>query len=140
MGVDVTLFGAFLAGLVSFLSHCVLPLVPGYISMLSGVGVEQLRKGEGAKGILFSSALAFVTGFSAVFIALGASASEVGQFLRHNKSSLAPVAGALILLFGLHLIGWLAKIPIRVGAVIGGVLVVVGFALEFSPAGFTSRI
>jgi len=108
--------------------------------MLSGVGVEQLRKGEGAKGILFSSALAFVTGFSVVFIALGASASEVGQFLRHNKSSLAPVAGAMILLFGLHLIGWLAKIPIRVGAVIGGLLVAAGIALEFPPAGFTSRV
>lgn len=140
MGVDVTLFSAFLAGLVSFLSPCVLPLVPGYISMLSGVGIEQLRKGEGAKGTLFSSALAFVTGFSVVFIALGASASSIGQFLRHNKSALAPVAGAMILLFGLHLVGWLAKIPIRVGAVLGGLLVAAGIALEFPPVGFTSRL
>jgi cytochrome c-type biogenesis protein len=140
MGVDVTLFSAFAAGLVSFLSPCVLPLVPGYISMLSGVGVEQLRKGEGAKGILFSSALAFVTGFSVVFISLGASASTIGQFLRHNKSSLAPVAGAMIVLFGLHLIGWLAKIPIRVGLAIGGVLVAAGVMLEFPPSGFNSRI
>ncbi|HEV1993045.1 MAG TPA: cytochrome c biogenesis protein CcdA [Candidatus Acidoferrum sp.] len=140
MGVDVTLLSAFVAGLVSFLSPCVLPLVPGYISMLSGVGVEQLRKGEGAKGILFSSALAFVTGFSVVFISLGASASSVGQFLRHNKSSLAPVAGAMILLFGLHLIGWLAKIPISVGAAIGVVLVSAGLILMRAPGALAGKV
>ena len=140
MGVDVTLLSAFVAGLVSFLSPCVLPLVPGYISMLSGVGVEQLRKGEGAKGILFSSALAFVTGFSVVFISLGASASSIGQFLRHNKSSLAPVAGAMIVLFGLHLIGWLAKIPIPVGAAIGGVLVAAGLVLLRAPGPFAGKV
>ncbi len=133
MGVDATVFTAFVAGLISFLSPCVLPLVPGYISMLSGVGVEQLRQGEGAKSTLFSSALAFVTGFSAVFIALGASASEVGQFLRHNKASLAPLAGAMILLFGLHLVGWLTKIPIKVGMAIGGALLVAGAAAKFAP-------
>ena len=132
--MDVTLLSAFLAGLVSFLSPCVLPLVPGYISMLSGVGVEQLRKGEGAKTTLFSSALAFVSGFSVVFISLGASASTVGQFLRHNKSALTPVAGAMILLFGLHLVGWLAKIPIPVGAAIGGAMVAAGVAIRFAPA------
>jgi cytochrome c-type biogenesis protein len=131
--MDVTLLSAFVAGLVSFLSPCVLPLVPGYISMLSGVGVEQLRKGEGAKSTLFSSALAFVTGFSVVFISLGASASTVGQFLRHNKSALTPVAGAMILLFGLHLVGWLAKIPIPVGVAIGAVLVGAGVAIRFGP-------
>jgi cytochrome c-type biogenesis protein len=131
--MDVTLLSAFVAGLVSFLSPCVLPLVPGYISMLSGVGVEQLRKGEGAKSTLFWSALAFVTGFSVVFISLGASASTVGQFLRHNKSALTPVAGAMILLFGLHLVGWLAKIPIPVGVAIGAVLVGAGVAIRFGP-------
>ena len=138
--MDVTLFSAFVAGLVSFLSPCVLPLVPGYISMLSGVGVEQLRKGEGAKGILFSSALAFVTGFSVVFILLGASASTIGQFLRHNKTSLAPVAGAMIVLFGLHLIGWLAKIPIPVGVAIGSTLVSAGLILMRQPGPFAGFI
>src|SRR3974390_3511048 len=99
---DVSLAGAFLAGLVSFLSPCVLPLVPGYISMLSGIGVEQLKEGQVPRGGLLSSALAFVVGFSIVFITFGASASAVGSFLVRNRSLLAPVAGALILLFGLH--------------------------------------
>src|SRR5271166_3505296 len=125
---DVSLAGAFLAGLISFLSPCVLPLVPGYISMLSGIGVEQLRQGEQPKSGLFVSALAFVLGFSAVFIGFGASASAVGGFLRQNRALLAPVAGALILLFGLHLIGLLIKITPRVGLVVGIVLVALGVA------------
>ena len=125
---DVPLAGAFLAGLVSFLSPCVLPLVPGYISMLSGIGVEQLRKGEVPRSGLFSSALAFVAGFSVVFISFGASASAVGSFLRQNRALLAPVAGALILLFGLHLIGALIKLNLRAGIVLGVILVALGVA------------
>jgi cytochrome c-type biogenesis protein len=123
---DVSLAGAFLAGLVSFLSPCVLPLVPGYISMLSGIGMEQLRKGEVPASGLFSSSLAFVAGFSVVFISFGASASAVGSFLRQNRALLAPVAGALILLFGLHLIGALIKLNLRVGVILGVLLVVLG--------------
>jgi cytochrome c-type biogenesis protein len=123
---DVTLAGVFLAGLLSFLSPCVLPLVPGYISMLSGIGMEQLRKGELPKSGLFGSALAFVAGFSAVFISFGASASAVGTFLRVNRGFLAPIAGALILLFGLHLIGVLIKLNLRTGIIIGVVLWVLG--------------
>jgi cytochrome c-type biogenesis protein len=123
---DVSLAGAFLAGLVSFLSPCVLPLVPGYISMLSGIGMEQLRKGELPSSGLFGSSLAFVAGFSVVFISFGASASAVGSFLRQNRGLLAPVAGALILLFGLHLLGVLIKLTMKTGLVIGGVLVLLG--------------
>src|SRR5215470_17985654 len=123
---DVSLAAAFLAGLVSFLSPCVLPLVPGYISMLSGIGMEQLRAGQQPRGGLFASALAFVAGFSAVFITFGASASAVGTFLRQNRSLLAPIAGALILLFGLHLVGLLIKLTVRTGLVIGGVLALLG--------------
>jgi cytochrome c-type biogenesis protein len=123
---DVSLAGAFLAGLVSFLSPCVLPLVPGYISMLSGIGMEQLRQGQPPRGGLFASALAFVLGFSAVFISFGASASAVGSFLREHRGALAPIAGALILLFGLHLLGLLTKLTIRVGIVLGVVLALLG--------------
>lgn len=125
---DVSLAGAFLAGLVSFLSPCVLPLVPGYISMLSGIGMEQLRKGDVPTSGLFSSSLAFVAGFSVVFISFGASASAVGSFLRQNRALLAPVAGALILLFGLHLIGALIKLNLRAGIVLGVLLVALGVA------------
>lgn len=127
--VDVSIFAAFLAGLVSFLSPCVLPLVPGYISMLSGMGVEELKEGQGSKGGLLGSALAFVIGFSTVFVTFGASATAVGTFLVRNRSLLAPVAGALIILFGLHLIGWLGKIPVRAGLVVGLILAAAGAML-----------
>ena len=137
---DVSMLGALLAGLVSFLSPCVLPLVPGYVSMLSGIGMEELRQGQAPRASLFGSALAFVAGFSTVFITFGASASAVGQFLRQNRSLLAPIAGTLILLFGLHLIGWLAKLSFRVGIGIAIAFVVLGFiaALQGEPlfAGF----
>ncbi len=116
---EVGIVSALVAGLLSFLSPCVLPLVPGYVSMLSGVGMEQLRQGQGPRGGLLTSALAFVAGFSTVFIALGASASAVGKFLGENKALIAPVAGAVVVLFGLHLIGWLAEVGIREGLAIG---------------------
>lgn len=125
---DVSLAAAFIAGLVSFLSPCVLPLVPGYISMLSGIGMEQLRQGQAPRGGLFASALSFVIGFSVVFISFGATASAVGTFLQRNRAFLAPVAGALILLFGLHLVGALAKFSLRSGWIVGSVLVILGVA------------
>jgi cytochrome c-type biogenesis protein len=96
--------------------------------MLSGIGMEQLRKGDVPTSGLFSSALAFVAGFSVVFISFGASASAVGSFLRQNRALLAPVAGALILLFGLHLIGALIKINLRAGIILGVVLVALGIS------------
>src|SRR5258708_39691922 len=113
--MQISSFAAFVAGLIFFLSPCVLPLVPGYVSMLSGIGVEQLRRGEKSRGSLLLSSLAFVMGFSVVFIAFGASASAVGQFLLQNKNLLAPFAGAIIVLFGLHLTGVLGKIPVHAG-------------------------
>jgi cytochrome c-type biogenesis protein len=137
--MQVTIFLAFGAGLASFLSPCVLPLVPGYISMLSGMGVEQLK--EGKHGGVMGSSLAFVSGFSVVFIAFGASASAVGQFLVRNRSLLAPIAGALIILFALHLIGWLSRISITVGLAIGGALLLVAVLLWQRPdfLGFALR-
>ncbi len=133
MDVEATYLGALVAGLVSFLSPCVLPLVPGYISMLSGIGVDQLKRGEGARGTLLASAVCFVVGFSVVFIGLGAGATTVGQFLRTYKLALLPVAGAIIVLFGLHLVGWLVKIPVRVGIIAGVLLVAAGAALVAKP-------
>ena len=128
---DVSLLAAFLAGLVSFLSPCVLPLVPGYISMLSGIGMEQLRQGQPPRAGLFASSLAFVVGFSVVFISFGASASAVGTFLRQNRTLLAPIAGALILLFGLHLLGILIKLTVRTGLVLGVLLAILGAVALF---------
>jgi len=128
MNANVSLAGAFLAGLVSFLSPCVLPLVPGYISMLSGIGMEQLRKGEVPSSSLLGSSLTFIAGFSVVFISFGASASAVGVFLKQNRNTLTPIAGALILLFGLHLLGLLIKLNPRAGIILGVVLVALGIA------------
>ena len=131
--MEISIFGVFIAGLVSFLSPCVLPLVPGYISMLSGMGVEQLKEGQTPRTGLLTSALAFVIGFSIVFITFGASASAVGSFLLRNRSLLAPIAGAVIVLFGLHLMGWLTKLSLRVGFVIGIVMVAAAIALRIWP-------
>jgi cytochrome c-type biogenesis protein len=127
------LLTVFLAGLVSFLSPCVLPLVPGYISMLSGVGVEQLRQGQTPRNNLMASALAFVVGLSVVFVAFGASASAIGHFLSHNKSQLAPIAGAIVILFGLHLIGVLARISWIVGGVLTAVLLALALTVYLRP-------
>lgn len=131
--MELTVLGVFLAGLVSFLSPCVLPLVPGYISMLSGIGVEQLKQGQAPRGSVLVSSLAFVAGFSIVFIAFGASASAIGQFLVRNKSLLAPVAGAVIVLFGLHLMGWLSRLPLGAGLGAGGAFVVLAVAVRVWP-------
>jgi cytochrome c-type biogenesis protein len=97
---------AFLAGLVSFLSPCVLPLVPGYVSLISGVGAEQIKSQESQllRKIMLNS-VSFILGFSVVFITLGALSTEVGQLLARYKSTLAQVAGVVIILFGLHLTG-----------------------------------
>ena len=97
---------AFVAGLVSFLSPCVLPLVPGYVSLISGVGVEELKTQEAQllRKMMLNS-VSFILGFSIVFITLGAISTEVGQLLARYKSSLAQVAGVVIILFGLHLTG-----------------------------------
>jgi cytochrome c-type biogenesis protein len=127
--MQVSILAAFVAGLISFLSPCVLPLVPGYVSMLSGIGVEQLRRGEKSRGSLLMSSFAFVVGFSVVFVAFGASASAVGQFLLQNKNLLAPFAGAIIVLFGLHLIGLLGRIPVRAGVIVGALLGLAGLAI-----------
>ncbi len=99
---------AFLAGLISFLSPCVLPLVPGYVSLISGTGVEELKSQEARvlRKLMLNSA-AFILGFSVVFITLGAISTEVGQLLARYKSLLAQVAGVVIILFGLHLTGLL---------------------------------
>jgi cytochrome c-type biogenesis protein len=134
MGVSV--LAAFFAGLLSFLSPCVLPLVPGYVSMLSGVGVEQLRQGQQPRNSLMSTALAFVLGLSLVFVTLGATASAVGHFLTHHRSLLAPIAGAIVILFGLHLIGLLSRLSWWLGLIFTVVLVFLGMLTKIRPGIF----
>jgi cytochrome c-type biogenesis protein len=104
---SVSLIAAFTAGLVSFLSPCVLPLVPGYISMISGTSIDKLQVSDNEavlRRVLFHSLL-FILGFSVVFISLGASASWIGQALLSRMTILYKVAGVIIIIFGLHLTG-----------------------------------
>jgi cytochrome c-type biogenesis protein len=140
MNESVSVLTAFVAGIVSFLSPCVLPLVPGYISMLSGLGVEELERGERPQLRLLASAVAFVLGFSLVFVGFGASATTVGQFLTRNRGALVPVAGAVIVLFGLHLLGWLGKISLRAGFGVGVVLAVLGGILAWQGRSLPGRL
>src|SRR5258708_27624134 len=96
---DVSIVGAVLAGLVSFLSPCVLPLGPGYVSMLSGIGMEQLRQGQQPKGSLFLGALSVVVGFLVVFVSFWGFARAVRAVLHGDPVPLGPTAGALIIFF-----------------------------------------
>jgi cytochrome c-type biogenesis protein len=108
MGSDVTLLAAFAAGFLSFVSPCVLPLIPGYISFVSGVSVEEMRSDTPAAASrlqIFGTSLAFVIGFSIVFIALGASATAIGKFLFAKLPLLSKIAGAILIVFGLHTMG-----------------------------------
>jgi cytochrome c-type biogenesis protein len=97
---------AFFAGLISFLSPCVLPLVPGYVSLISGAGVEELKSAQGQlmRRVMVNS-IGFILGFSIVFITLGAISTEIGQVAAQYKHTLSIVAGVVIIIFGLHLTG-----------------------------------
>src|SRR6201987_4897964 len=97
---------AFFAGLISFLSPCVLPLVPGYVSLISGAGVEELKSAQGQlmRRVMVNS-IGFILGFSVVFITLGAISTEIGQVAARYKHPLSIVAGVVIIVFGLHLTG-----------------------------------
>ncbi len=133
-------FAAFAAGVVSFLSPCVLPLVPGYVSLISGSSVEELTAPAQrlTRRVMLSSAM-FILGFSVVFVLLGAVATSLGQLTRQYYPLLTRVAGAIIIVFGLHLTGiWKIKALYadkRLHSVKGGSSAlsafVVGFAFAF---------
>lgn len=102
---------AFVAGILSFLSPCVLPLVPGYLAFITGVSTDELKaKDKRSWWKILLSSVIFVLGFSAVFVALGASAFVLSDFIGRNKLLIEKIAGVLIIIFGLFIIGVL-KIP-----------------------------
>src|SRR5262245_19375685 len=104
MGADVTILAALLAGLVSFLSPCVLPLVPPYLVFLAGTSLERLAEAEPPPRVRRDTVIAavlFVLGFSTVFVTLGASASVVGALMRFYSNELAIIPGLAILFMGL---------------------------------------
>jgi cytochrome c-type biogenesis protein len=105
---DVTIPAALIAGIVSFLSPCVLPLVPPYLIYLTGATIEHVANDEqdsASKRAVMISALVFVLGFSTVFVALGASASLIGSVIRAYSAQLSIIAGVVIILMGLHFLG-----------------------------------
>ena len=105
---DVTIYYAFTAGIISFLSPCVLPLVPGYISIVSGFSLDQLKSDSENKSLtraVVMNSIMFIIGFSITFILLGATATWLGQVLAVKKRIFEEIAGVLIIIFGLHLTG-----------------------------------
>ncbi|HLH93634.1 MAG TPA: cytochrome c biogenesis protein CcdA [Xanthobacteraceae bacterium] len=108
MATNTTIFAALLAGLVSFLSPCVLPLVPPYLVYLAGASLERFADAESAARVRRETILAailFVAGFSTVFVALGAGASAIGALMRFYSNELAILAGIVIIVMGLHFLG-----------------------------------
>ena len=145
-GIDITYAGAFGAGLLSFLSPCVLPLVPPYLCFLGGVTLEQVtgdRTDQQVMRRVFVAAVAFVIGFSTVFVAFGATASAVGQLIADYMGVLSKIAGAVIIILGLHFIG-LFKMALlyrearfhtenRPAGLIGAYIIGLAFAFGWTP-------
>src|SRR5438477_6231638 len=108
MAADVSIFAALFAGLISFLSPCVLPLVPPYLAYLAGASLERRADAEPERRVrreTIAAALLFVAGFSTVFVAFGAGASMIGAVMRYYSHELSIVAGIAIIVMGLHFLG-----------------------------------
>ncbi|MEW6443307.1 MAG: cytochrome c biogenesis protein CcdA [bacterium] len=106
--VQISTFASFTAGLLSFLSPCILPLIPAYLSFISGVSLSEMRedgRGTRSTGRVLLNALFFVLGFSLVFVSLGASATVLGKVLVSQMGLLRKAAGLLVIVFGLHTLG-----------------------------------
>lgn len=99
--VETSALAAFLVGFASFLSPCVLPLVPGYLSTISGISLGEIKSGEKRLRRVMLPALIFCLSFTVVFVALGMSATSLGQFLAQNRDIIDTVAGVMIILLGL---------------------------------------
>ena len=142
--LEVSIPAAVLGGLISFLSPCVLPLVPPYLSYLAGTTLDELQAGDdwAVRRRAFLTALLFVAGFSTVFVLLGATASVLGQALRQHLELLSTVAGVVIIVMGLHLLGLFrigllyreARVEVgRSASVWGAYLMGLAFAFGWTP-------
>ena len=145
--MDVTYFGALLAGFLSFLSPCVLPLVPPYLCFLGGTTFDQLAGEDETPSHVYTtvvlSSIAFVLGFTTVFVILGATATALGQLLVENLPILAKLAGVVIIIAGLHFLG-VIHIPIlhrearyhadtRPAGLVGAYIIGLAFAFGWTP-------
>ena len=157
MEEHVSLLAAFGAGLLSFISPCVLPLIPGYLSYISGLSLDEMRgvavsAGGGTVAVaapphvrrrILISSLAFILGFTLVFVAIGATASAIGQFVNARLPMLGRIAGIVIIIFGLHTMGvlrieWLyqekrVQTTRRPAGLVGAFLVGIAFAFGWTP-------
>jgi len=138
---------AFLAGVISFLSPCVLPMVPAYLAFISGVSIEELTaEGADRRRIAWrvtTRSLAFVAGLTVVLVALGATATALGSLLGAYQALLAKIAGGVIILFGLHLAGVLritalyrerrVQVKRRLPGLLGAFVAGLAFAFGWSP-------
>lgn len=143
--VDISFGLAFLAGLLSFLSPCVLPVVPGYLTFVSGMTLDELRTGDTrrARSRAVAHSLLFVAGFGIVFMSLGAAATAVGRTFAQWLPWMTRAGGVLIVIFGLHMMGVLrlpglarerrAQLSSRPAGWIGSVLVGVAFGAGWTP-------
>ena len=155
MAENVTILAAFVAGVLSFISPCVLPLIPGYLSFISGATLDEMqgtaRPGMGvgvaappaARRRVVVTSLFFILGFSLVFVALGATASALGQYLMERLRLLGKIAGIVLIVFGLHTmgvlrIGWLyierrVQVRRKPAGPLGALLVGIAFAFGWTP-------
>ncbi|MEK7252082.1 MAG: cytochrome c biogenesis protein CcdA [Actinomycetota bacterium] len=100
---SVNILAAFVFGMLSFLSPCVLPLLPGYMSMMSGYSASDLAEGKATVGRMLGVTLLFVAGFTAVFVTLGATATSLGKTLLRNQGAITTIAGWVVVAFGLFI-------------------------------------
>ncbi len=140
---SVSVLVAFSAGVFSFLSPCVLPLFPSYLSFITGMSVDELQRSTVARRKVIGHSLAFIAGFSMVFIGMGASFSVLGQLLMDYRDLIRRVGGALIIVFGLYIAGmlplaWLGRyrqvqLRSKPAGFVGSWLVGVTFAIGWTP-------
>lgn len=143
---DLNIFVAFAAGILSFLSPCVLPLIPSYLSFVSGVSLDEMRGDQAtarARWRVVLNAVAFISGFSLVFVSLGASASLLGSFFLNYRNWIRLLGGVFVVVVGLYLIG-VFKIPAlerylqfnlkdKPAGYLGSVIVGITFAVAWTP-------
>lgn len=143
---QVTYLGAFIAGLLSFLSPCVLPLIPSYITYITGLSfadIQAEKPGQSIRSTAFLHSLAFVIGFTIVFVLLGATATFIGSFLEGHIDLVRQAGGVLIILFGIHVTGLVpltfllgqkrVEIRNKPAGFLGSCLVGIAFAAGWTP-------
>ncbi|MCD6727015.1 MAG: cytochrome c biogenesis protein CcdA [Solirubrobacteraceae bacterium] len=140
---DTTILAAFAVGFISFVSPCVLPLVPGYLSAISGVSVAEIRTGEHRLWHLLAPAIVFCLSFTVMFVALGMTATSLGSTLRDNKQTLDTIAGAVIVAMGVMFVlmpfvprlnrQWHPDVLMRRAGTGGPVVAGLAFAVAWTP-------